>query len=151
MWHLLALEMEELAQFLGAQFGPMSHTAAAILPGSLGKYSDHEQCRQGVLPTTAVTMIGDRAQIGIECLQIKHERFLGKGELAQKCCIVHRRTFHEYNGIVSSIYTQDGFILFPTLQQPCPPTFHRHSAQIDDQDDQQNDEQNYYLCHCSPE
>jgi len=33
MGHALAFELEELAQFLGAQFGPMSHATVTDLSG----------------------------------------------------------------------------------------------------------------------
>ena len=43
-----------------------------------------EQGCQRILPTTWVTMIGDRLQTGRERIQIKHQCLLGEGELAQK-------------------------------------------------------------------
>jgi len=66
MRHALAFEMEELAQFMGAEFGPMSHSTASILPGSFRQHPDHEQARQPIADPSSITMIRDGLQAGIE-------------------------------------------------------------------------------------
>src|SRR5713101_3367310 len=93
--HALSLEVEESTQFMGAQFGPVCHRTTTILTSQFRQHPDHEQTRQGVLPTTSVSMIRNGLQTGVQRLQIKHQSFLRKRELTQNCCIVHRRTFHE--------------------------------------------------------
>src|SRR5947209_9534628 len=51
----------------------------------------------------------------VQCLQIKHQCFLGKRECTQLCCIVHSKTFHEELGMVSSISTHERSLFFPIL------------------------------------
>jgi hypothetical protein len=111
--HFLALEMKKLAQFMCAQLGPMRHGTTAILTSQFRQDPTHEQTGQGVLQPTSIPMIRNGLQTGIQRLQVKHQRLLGKRECTQLCCIVQRKTFHEEHGIVSSMYTPERSLLFP--------------------------------------
>src|SRR2546423_2166128 len=62
VWHSLSLEVEELTQFMGTQFGPVSHRTTAILTCQFRQYSDHEQTGQRILQATSVSMIRNRLQ-----------------------------------------------------------------------------------------
>jgi hypothetical protein len=69
----------------------MSHTPTALLTSQFRENPDHKQTRQGGGRAASVTMIGNGLQTGIQRVQIKHQGFLGKGKLTQKCCIVHKK------------------------------------------------------------
>src|SRR5260370_13157088 len=79
-----------------------SHGYYAVL--LIRQDADHKQAGQRVLQTALMPLIGNCLQTDIQCIQVKHQRFLGKRENTQKCCIVHRRAFRQENVIVSFIW-----------------------------------------------
>jgi len=44
---------------MGAQFGEVGHRTTTILTSQFRQHPDHEQTRQGVVPTTSVSMISN--------------------------------------------------------------------------------------------
>src|SRR5947209_5788928 len=127
MGHALSFEMEELTQFMPAQFGPMSHPTTAILTCQFCQNSDHEQTR----PEDSAPHVDDDDR---ESFVSRHRARLNQkatlpweeGGKPKLLYLSWRNLSLVCKDFVSTIYTCESFffipallILFPTLQQPC--------------------------------